>query len=908
MSGGGRFGTWVTDEYGLPAYRYELDQFADPLGTWNPRLVPRTSEDVSSAGTEWDSAPAGNIPVESGRDPDAYPSLLAGLRGLNPPSEPDKSNLHWHQLGNDRYVAVCTNDGWTQLYSHEFGPRWINMCRPEVGTYAGGVSFARIDGRTLSTLYGGHDAETEVERLWGCSYSRITVTGHGICLERTIFAPFGDSPFLIASVRIKNLTNRPLLLSHLEYWDLHIHPLDFTGPQPWQFDTQRRDEVSELLYSGYSAEWFPERSVLIGRHPWREVIDRSRDWPGSMQRHRPDVCLVALGAPPSSVVTDRTIMFPDADPYHPGCFRDASAEPSRGPGNDTRSSQPVLGMLTEQEVRGGSEIVLGFAYGALPPQATETEIEMVRRRSAGEQFRASMEAWRDYVPKVEVGDADLTREAAWSAYYVRSGAVYHQGLQAHTIPQGGAYQYLAGVNAGPRATLQHALPLIWLAPEIAKETIRFTLAQTHPSGEIPYSEVANGLIETLRYIPSDNDLWLLWVLSDYVLATRDKQFLREICSYWPPPYTRPEPVWEHAVRAFRHLVEGIGTGPHGLLRMRTSDWNDAVIREGGVPMDRVWEQGESTLNSAMGVHVLRRFAELARYAEDTAIEQESLARASSLAAAVRASWRGRHLNRGWRDAESEVGYSDLYLKPQPWALITEILEPSQRHTLLEEMADRLSDPLGTRIFAAGEEGNPPTAGGGQWLSINSTLVWGLSKVDIDRAWHELKANTLHNHAETYPEVWFGIWSGPDTYLPSSARRPGETWAWPGLFSMQAWPVQIIFPHSEVLNSLLWMMGLQSCAAGLIINPQLPAGTWSFQSHTLSISYDEVGVSGTYRGSGSDPVTIQVMVPAPWVGEHLEVMDSGGTREVVVHAGQPVDLLVATCNGLEEAFRIRRHRK
>ena len=34
----------------------------------------------------------------------------------------------------------------------------------------------------------------------------------------------------------------------------------------------------------------------------------------------------------------------------------------------------------------------------------------------------------------------------------------------------------------------HALPLIWLAPELAKDVLRFTLAQTHPSGEVPYCE------------------------------------------------------------------------------------------------------------------------------------------------------------------------------------------------------------------------------------------------------------------------------------------------------------------------------------------------------------------------------------------------------------------------------------
>ena len=250
------------------------------------------------------------------------------------------------------------------------------------------------------------------------------------------------------------------------------------------------------------------------------------------------------------------------------------------------------------------------------------------------------------------------------------------------------------------------------------------MAQTHPSGEVPYSEVANGLIETAEFIPSDNDLWLLWAASDYILSTRDRQFLTEVCSYWPPPYTRPEPVWDHCVRAFRHLTEDVGYGPHGLVRMRTSDWNDGVILEGNVPMDKVWAEGESTLNSAMAVHVLRRFAELATYAYQPVMAERARQHADKLADAVRASWRGRHLNRGWRDRNHEVGYKDLYLEPQPWALISGVLDQQQNATLVDEITHRLADPIGSRIFGAGGEGNVPTAFGGEWLSINSTLGLG----------------------------------------------------------------------------------------------------------------------------------------------------------------------------------------
>lgn len=187
--------------------------------------------------------------------------------------------------------------------------------------------------------------------------------------------------------------------------------------------------------------------------------------------------------------------------------------------------------------------MLGFAYGATPADETAWEIGQIRTIGAEAAFASTIAAWRDYVPRADVTDVDLARELAWSAYYLRSGAVYHRHFRAHTLPQGGAYQYLAGENAGPRATLQHALPLIWMAPDITREALRFTFAETHPSGEIPYAENANGAIDMMRYIPSDHALWLLWAASEYVLGMRDRAFLAEVISYWPPPYTRPESVW-----------------------------------------------------------------------------------------------------------------------------------------------------------------------------------------------------------------------------------------------------------------------------------------------------------------------------------------------------------------------------
>lgn len=858
--GGGRFGTWAIDEFGLPVYRYELDQHTDPLGTWNTRLRAADGGAFQYRG-------------QPGLKLEEAAEALLTLGG-----EPtDESTLHWHQIGNDRIIAVTTNEGWTQLYSHEYGPRWINMYRPGQNSFAGGVSFASCNGEVLSTLYSRRSNGTCVERRWGCSYSTFRLVGVDFALERTVFAPFGDSPFLVSLVRLRNLSSSEIQIKHLEYWDLNVQPIDATGPGPWHFDTRRRDTLAELLYHGYDCAWDSECSALIARHPWRNIIGKDQDWPGGSQRTRPDVCLVPLGVDTTDTtefITDRAALFPRGDLSEIGPLGERFDE------TEFHSDHPVLSILSEHVLEPDEQVSFGFAYGATPATETAQEISCIRALGAEATFRMTMGSWKAFVPAIETEDENLAREIAWSAYYLRSGAVYHRAFNAHTLPQGGAYQYLAGENAGPRATLQHALPLIWLAPDLTREALRFTFAETHPSGEIPYSEHANGALDALRYLPSDHALWLLWCVSDYVLAMRDRAFLREICSYWPAPYTRPEPVWDHCVRSFRHLVDEIGIGPHGLLRMRTSDWNDAIVREGNVPIDRVWAEGESTLNSTMAVHVLRRFAELARYVGEPRVAGEATAFSERLAESVRNCWRGRHLNRGWRAAESEVGWSDLYLEPQPWALIAEILDKEQSRVLVDELDERLADPLGSRIFAAGEEGNPPTAGGGQWLSINSTLVWGLAKVDPKRAWSELKANTLHNHATVYPDVWFGIWSGPDTYLPASSRFAGQTWAWPGVFGMQAWPVQILFAHSEPLNALLWLFGVNARADVLQIEPRVPLASWSWHSQRISIEVSPEEIALGYTSEGTELLPVELATPQSWRGRQLLIIHEAGGRDVV----------------------------
>jgi cellobiose phosphorylase len=84
-----------------------------------------------------------------------------------------------------------------------------------------------------------------------------------------------------------------------------------------------------------------------------------------------------------------------------------------------------------------------------------------------------------------------------------------------------------GFQGAARDPLQHALPFVFSNPEIVRGVVRYTLKEIQADGSVPYGIVGSGVPMPVIFHPSDQELWLLWLASEYVLATRDKSFLNE---------------------------------------------------------------------------------------------------------------------------------------------------------------------------------------------------------------------------------------------------------------------------------------------------------------------------------------------------------------------------------------------
>src|SRR3954468_19753273 len=101
--GNGHFGSWQVDAFGLPTFRYALDEAADPRAK-QPEIYRRT--DTTDA---------------------------------------------WHQVGNDHLQANAYNHGYLELWSQDRLMQWANKYDAANRHYAGGYGYLNVGGKVVST-------------------------------------------------------------------------------------------------------------------------------------------------------------------------------------------------------------------------------------------------------------------------------------------------------------------------------------------------------------------------------------------------------------------------------------------------------------------------------------------------------------------------------------------------------------------------------------------------------------------------------------------------------------------------------------------------------------------------------------------------------------------------------------
>lgn len=904
--GSGYFGEWITDEFGQPAYRYTCRQDVDPVA-------------VTPVNKSW-------------REP----------------------TEHLHQVGNDRLVALVSNYGYVQVRQDEGAPKLLNDYHPPEKQFGGGFGYLVGGEEVLSTFYSGNGGS--LERIFGTGYFRKEAESTNFRVQQTIYAPFGDEPLLLSWVVVTNKSNQPAELRWIEYWGSRIYQLSFRAllmsplkggfdqaaslrrrfNQAYQYRVRpvngMRGLCTEITFKGWSEEekneWETMKTLLAsvaGRGMAGAVSEPPLPEVQFDDLAPPPIFLVSLDAPADGVETDAHRFFGTGGPANPaGLHRPFSTALAEGVEGDA--------MLLERrfKLEPGTSKELCFAYGYLPQGFDLEQIITAYSQRWPQLFQETGQAWtKDRLLFTVPGEPWVERELKWHNYYLRSNLTYDSFFQEHILSQGGVYQYIFGFQGAARDPLQHALPFIFCQPWVVREIIRYTLKEIQPSGEIPYGIVGHGVIMPAAFLPSDLELWLLWLAGEYVLATRDLKFLEEkVRTYpadgaWPEPESIKELLW----RCYRHLLEKTGKGKHGLLRLSNGDWNDSAVI-GHVPDDQhatVREHGESVLNSAMAAYVFDLYQRMLRYAGEEQRAEEVAQEAKAQREAVLAQWNGRWFKRAWLGPGLEwIGEEEMWLEPQPWAIIGRSAGGEQAEKLLvsiEEGARRPS-PIGAMLHDRPVESLEKKGAGvprgilvhaGIWYSINGTLIWALSLVDGAAAWDEWKKNTLAYHAEAYPEVWYGIWSGPDSYNSVLSDYPGQTQFDTALLTGEEsdatlkykginwtdFPVMNMHAHAWPLFSAVKLLGVEFNPGGLEFAPKLPLEEYSLSSPLLGFAKNRESYEGWYSPLAAGEWQISLQLPEAELRSIAGVVVNGKPVEVKVQEGA---VLLSGQGGPEEPLR------
>jgi hypothetical protein len=795
----------------------------------------------------------------------------------------------WSQIGNDHVVADASNHGYTQLWSQDRLYQWTNYYDAAHNHYAGGFGYLNVGGRVISTLYDDRPAGASSERLFGVGYYEKRTTLTGLAEQDRVYAPFGDDSLLLHDVTIKNTSSKAVSGSYFEYWDVNPEIQGITqlprGYQPPSRDTQTQ-------------------TLSVAQLP-----DDNDTQPLS-------IFASALQAPVSAYDTDTSAFFGSGTRAAPAAVAAGQLTNSVAPPapNGVEGSA-MLAMQSPISLAPHASVTLRYAYGYAHPEDIQTML--ARYRTSSNSFNQSEAQWSKWLPKADLGGSYswLSRELEWDAYTLRSDSTYEECAGHHILSQGGYYQYFFGENEAFRDPLQHAMPMIFSDPALARDVISYS-AQEQPAagGAIPYGML--GLCRRFDLGTADDlDQWLLWAAAEYALSTRDFAFMKQQSPYYQGVGSGT--LWEHLKLAFRHQEEVIGRGPHGeYLTGATGDWNDFSTEFN--------QMTESSLVTAQAAYIYPRLALVADALGDAAFAGE-LRAAGSRDEAVVASEFVSDGPYGWfargYSGTKQLGAGAIYEEPQAWAVLAGAATPDQAAAMVgayRRFLVGVGAPFGpTQIGAAmapgstdpgANEQNEPGLNnsrefpGGAWFALNGQLIWALADLEGvvpeagAYAWDEFTRNTLATHATAFPEHWDGVISVDDecaSYYQSPPSGCGIGLA-TGAGVVNGYDTQIMHQPAYSLFDLLKLAGLEATRDGYEVVPHMPMSDFDVRLPQVGIAR-QAGLIRGYLSTSGGSVTMRV-APPPGVTAEEAIAWANGRQVPATVVGELVQFTLATKAG------------
>ena len=876
--GSGHAGGWAIDGAGLPAYDFAIDQRCDPAGrAYSPRPRPQ-------------------------RDP-------------------------VHLIGNGRgLMAMARASGAIELYSQDRGHKWITRhdtwrdpvtpgFPPQLG---GGFSYLALpDGTIGSTRFEDlplATAATQQTRRFGVGYVETVTTFGALRVTRRVLAPDAEARALVAEITVENTGAVASDFGLIELWDPNRYDLSVelaTSDVLMRGVTDRIDRRRRAFNADFDEALAYDAVTRVAtlrttaRALPAGVDDRldpsPRDW-------FPDPLYLASldeGVMPDAVWLDDAELWDGderAPPPRAAAPGDAS---SRTLARDGSGQHAVLAMRVPLSVAPGARVVRRFAFGYVPgggaPDAALAELRGTAPSIAADTERD----WRTRLvyasfPGLPHAGA-VQRELAWAAYNTLATTSYDEYHQTRVVGQGGSYRYVHGLDGAMGDLCLFADAVTLLDPALAAETLVYVMSTQHAGAEAtpwryPYATTGVGNFSDVGLYDQRTDVyWLLpSSLARHVALSRDAALLEREVPYWPRALGESANVVDHVARGL-DWAEALGYGARGFVALGTNDYADGVTSLSDEPATPTGTS--STYNAGFIVNGFPLAADVIDVRDPALATRLRGIEASQRSVYLSDAWLGSFYARGFVDSGNPLAPGLLFLEPQMLAILGGITDDARADALLALVGERLETPLGAMSTVALDPLDPvggPTLPqiAGVWPVANAWTTEAYAQRDATAGWDSFTRNTLFTHAAEYPDLWYGIWTGPDSFFGPDAERPGEADAHLAT-ALTDYPALNTHIHTSPLRALLGILGIRGTRDGIAIAPHVPTETFHVVFPRLSLRSTPARIDGTYTPVGAGAIVFRVRLTSALTAASALEVDVDGAR---VSSTRDGDDVVFTADG------------
>lgn len=736
---------------------------------------------------------------------------------------------HFHQFGNTRWHATAHNGGYIQVMDPSQGFLYITYKGINSDeSLGGGICNITLNGKEYCDIFRDHT--TNLHRIFAPNYFKKILDLNEIKVSNQIIMPNNDSATIISKIEVINKTDHSIDFNLHNYWGINLYylrssmivtasnrklfgttkTLNILGniikyiQKLFRLDTDsnRKRWAHRVKYTKFDLS---EKSMIgydIFTKYSKKSSSNAKNIPGKEPRTMKKVFLVSLGNNFDYRSFERKPAKNKKDPALSGGFNiHLSAF-------EAKTYYTVFGYCENNEM-----CSLIDQYNNMLKDGSLNNILYPNNDKNRISFDMQGEGW-------------LKRETLWHSGYVASTFFYDEIYRLHKLMQGSAYAYLHGLDGSIRDYCLFIPAAIHINPNLAKEFLIYIMNLMEPSGFLPYGVHQSGKhfnVAGVHSRCSDLYLFLLWAIVEYVYTTRDYNFLNVDVPFYSNSKKKFSSTVKERIRLCIEYIlsEKVGIGPNNMLKINDGDWSDGVtylVKN----RKQLLKQGESTFNTTFALYVFPLILPiLNKYIPDLVPRVRNAIELFD--SAMDKAWNGRWFYRAYNGLNNPVGNENCFLEHLVWYLISKRIHPDKLPILLNTIKDLLEDPspIGQLLTFPPTTINPLwpkgwDVNGGVWHAINSLLTWGYCNYDYDRAWKSLVKNSMMNREKHYPNIWYGIWTGPDSYNAHYAERPGESFFHIST-PMCDYPAQNLNLHATYLLSIINFAGYSVDNEGFILN-------------------------------------------------------------------------------------------